>query len=176
MFVWTYWCSVPPLPLIGRQWCDDYGMRFRGEVVKISDTMTQSQLTIQSDERFNKFPSKTFTRRKAATFRLWSACCQLLPQRRKKREFLPHAWKRVVIFEWFRVVKSERTFLGIFRPVCIFNQHKANKPRTIHFHGEPRGEKKKVLKDMNLFWKNCVSHQKPALTRCTGENSNGLAS
>lgn len=70
MFVWTSWCRVPPLPLIGPQWCDDYGIRFSGEVVKISDTMTQSQLTIQSDERFNKFPSKTFTRREAATFRL----------------------------------------------------------------------------------------------------------
>lgn len=54
--------------LIGPQWCGDCGIRFRGEVVKIFDMMTQSQLTIQSDERFNKFSSKTFTRKKSSNF------------------------------------------------------------------------------------------------------------
>lgn len=144
MFVWTSRCRVPPLPLIGPQWCDDYGIRFSGEVVKISDTMTQSQLTIQSDEHFNKFPSKTFTRREAATFRVWSACCQFLAQRWKKGEPpRPTPHENVLPYLTLsQVVKSERTFLGIFRPVCIFNQHKVNKPRTIHFQEPSRREKK----------------------------------
>lgn len=130
-----------------------------GEVVKIFDRMTQSQLTIQSDERFNKFSSKTFTREKSSNFLCLKHLLSVSDSQKKASRISDNYTKSLVIFELFQAVKSlYRTILGISRRCAALINVKQIIQGKERFKGKQE-DRNKVLKTL-IFSGETVFHIK----------------